>query len=64
MQGSDLEDVLAISTVLPYADILTTDRYMKDLVCRLHLDDQYEAKVFSAAKPDVDALCSLVGQLA
>jgi hypothetical protein len=64
VQGSDLEDVLAISTVLPYADILTTDRYMKDLVCRLHLDDQYEAKVFSASEPDVDALCSLVGQLA
>ena len=63
-QGSDLEDVLAISTVLPYCGILTTDRYMKDLVCKLHLDDQYQAKVFSAAEPDTLALMSLVKGLA
>ena len=63
-QGGDLEDVLAISTVLPYCDILTTDKSMKHLVCTLHLDAQYHTKVFSAAESDVRALCSSVGQLA
>lgn len=63
VQGSDLEDVLAISTVLPYCDILATDRYMKHLVCTLRLDDQYKAKVFSAAQLDAVALTSLVRDL-
>jgi hypothetical protein len=63
-QGSDLEDVLAISTVLPYCDILTTDRFMKHLVCALGLDDEYRAKVFSAARSDADSLCSVAERLA
>lgn len=62
-RGSDLEDVLGISTVLPYCDILTTDGGMKDLVCRLGLDSQYDSRVFSARRSDVDAIRSLAEEL-
>ena len=62
-KGSDLEDVLGISTVLPYCDILTTDKGMKHLVRQLGLDRQYNSQVFSAAESDIAALSSLGAQL-
>lgn len=52
-QGSDLYDILTLSAVLPYCDIITTDLFMQEiLVSRLHFDDKYKAKIFSAAKTD------------
>ncbi len=58
--GSDLEDVMAESTALPYCDVYATDGFMKDLIGQLKLDQKYAAKVFSAQEGDVLALTSSV----
>jgi len=61
--GSDLQDVLALSTVLPYCDVVTTDRYMKYIITKVGLPAQYGVKVFSAAKEDVLSLAAEVAQV-
>ncbi len=52
-QKGDFYDIPILSTVLPYCAITTTDSFMKEiLVNRLHFDDKYNAKIFSATKAD------------
>lgn len=52
-EGGDLFDAAILSTVLPYCDVVTTDRFMKDvLVNRLGFDDKYKCEVFSARQQD------------
>lgn len=49
----DFYDVPILASSLPYCDIVTTDKSMKEiLVNRLHFDDKYKAKIFSATKAD------------
>lgn len=55
-KASDPYDLAALSSVLPYVDIVTTDRTMKDMVIQLGLDTKYGAEVFSASQPDVEVL--------
>lgn len=44
--SGDSMDVDHISTVLPYSDIIVTDRKMKNRIIQLGLDKKYETKVF------------------
>lgn len=53
MQQGDFYDIPILSAVVPYCDVVTTDRFMKGvLVNRLHFDDKYCATVFSASQQD------------
>jgi hypothetical protein len=64
VQGGDLYDAPILATVLPYCDIITTDRFMKQiLVDRLHFDKKYKCKIFSASKTDRQAFQKLVKEL-
>ena len=50
---SDFYDIPVLATILPYCDIITTDIFMKEILAnRLHFDDKYRAKIFSASKAD------------
>jgi len=52
-KGGDLRDVAILATVLPYSDVVTTDRFMKDiLVNHLRFDEKYQCEIFSATKED------------
>jgi hypothetical protein len=52
-ERGDFYDVPIVSAVLPYCDIITTDRFMKGiLVNRLRFDDKYNVTVFSASQSD------------
>ena len=52
-QGSDLADAAIVATVLPYSDVVTTDKFMKEiLVNRLCFDKKYECVIFSGTKKE------------
>lgn len=52
-KGGDLNDAAILATALPYCDIVTTDRFMKDiLVNRLCFDKKYGCEIFSASQQD------------
>lgn len=52
-RGSDLYDPVILATVMPYCDIVTTDKFMKHiLVTVLGLDKKYKCEVFSPSKED------------
>lgn len=52
-KGGDLRDVAILATVLPYCDVVTTDRFMKDiLVNSLRFDKKYGCEIFSASQQD------------
>lgn len=71
VQRGDLYDAPILATVLPYCDIITTDRFMKQiLVDRPHfngnylpLDKKYKCKIFSAGKTDRQAFQKLIKEL-
>jgi hypothetical protein len=53
-KGSDIYDVGILATILPYCDIVTTDEFMKQiLVDKLHFDNKYNTRIFSANKVDI-----------
>lgn len=63
MQQGDFYDIPMLSTVLPYCDVVTTDSFMKEiLVKRLHFDDKYKARIFSATRADQLAFQKLIGE--
>jgi hypothetical protein len=45
VQRGDAKDVEHISMMLPYADLMVVDRYMKHLICELGLDKKYKTVV-------------------
>ena len=55
-RASDPYDLVALSSVLPYVDVVTTDGEMKDMVKRLKLHGKYGVEVYSAGKRDIQAL--------
>ena len=64
IKKSDLFDISALATVLPYCSIVTTDKSMKEiLVNRLHFDDKYKAMIFSATKTDRLAFQEFIREL-
>jgi hypothetical protein len=63
-KGSDLYDVPALATALPYCDVVTTDNFMKEILVKiLHFDDKYEAMKFSATKEDLLAFQKFIREL-
>jgi len=63
-QGSDPRDAAIMATVLPYSDVVTTDKFMKEiLVKRLCFDKKYECEIFSGTKKDRVAFQELIGGL-
>jgi hypothetical protein len=62
--GSDLRDPVILAVVMPYSDVVTTDRFMKELlVARLNLDEKYDCAIFSANKRDRSAFRDLIRSL-
>jgi len=52
-RGSDLRDPVILASVLPYSDVVTTDRFMKHLaVACLGLEKKYKCRIFSSSKED------------
>jgi len=61
IQRGDFYDVPILAAALPYCDVITTDSFMKEiLVNKLHFDDKYKAKIFSATQHDRLAFQKLV----
>jgi hypothetical protein len=56
ISGTDLQDVQAISALLPYSDLFACDSYMKDLITRTGLSEKYGAVVFGGRVRDTTAL--------
>jgi len=52
-KGSDLRDPVMLASVIPYSDMVTTDKFMKHLsVTCLGLEQKYKCKIFSLSKED------------
>jgi hypothetical protein len=56
VQGGDLEDASAAALAVPYCDIFTADRFMKDILTASELDRKYGCVVYSPGIADVKAL--------
>jgi len=59
----DMSDVPILATVLPYCDIVTTDKNMKAVIVRLGLDENYDAEVFSAKREDASSLLATLDSM-
>lgn len=60
-RASDMYDATIMATTLPYCDIITTDKFMKEILVNiLKFDKEYEVKVFSATVKDRLAFQKLV----
>lgn len=60
----DFYDAPILAAVLPYCDIITTDRFMKQiLVGKLLFGRKYKCKIFSAGKTDRQAFQKLIKEL-
>lgn len=60
-RGSDLFDTPAIATVLPYCDVVTTDKNMQThVVRRLHYDGKYDAQILAPTTAGVAALLEML----
>lgn len=56
VQPGDSMDINQLSVVIPYFDLVITDRKMKDRITQLALDQQFRTKVFSMRDfPDIIA---------
>jgi len=63
-RGSDLTDYAILATAIPYCDVVTTDKFMKELLVNiLHFDEKYECQIFSASEEDRQALQKLVRKI-
>ena len=52
-ERGDFYDAAILSLVLPYCDIVATDKFMKEiLINKLHFDKEYKTRIFSATKTD------------
>jgi hypothetical protein len=67
LQGKEVEegdwyDTAILATVLPYCNIVTTDRIMKHiLVNRLQFDQKYNTRVLSCTSEDLAELQEIIG---
>ena len=63
-RGSDLRDPVILAAVMPYSDVVTTDRFMKELlVARRNFDEKYDCTIFSANERDRLAFRGLIRSL-
>lgn len=63
-QQGDFYDMAIMATALPFCDIVTTDKFLKEVLSNiLRFDDKYKARVFSASEADRQTFLQLVGKL-
>jgi hypothetical protein len=63
-QIGDFYDVPILSVALPYCNIITTDKFMKEiLINKLHFNDKYNVRIFSAIETDTLEFQKLVREL-
>jgi len=63
-RGSDLTDFAILAAAIPYCDVVTTDKLMKELLVNtLHFDEKYKCQIFSANIEDRQALQDFVRKL-
>ena len=63
-RGSDLPDYAILATAIPYCDVVTTDKFMKELLVNiLHFDEKYDCQIFSASGEDRQALQEFVRKI-
>ena len=56
VQTGDATDMKILSNLLPYCHVITTDKFMKEVVCALKLDERFGVTVFSGTAEDIVAL--------
>jgi hypothetical protein len=62
--GSDLNDYAILAITLPYCDVVTTDKFMKELLVNLlHFDKKYECQIFSGSEEDRQALQEFIKRI-
>lgn len=60
-KGSDLFDAAAVASVLPYCDVVTTDKNVQaHIINRLHYDSKYAAQILAPTKAGVEALLEML----
>lgn len=63
-QQGDFHDAAILSLVLPYCDIVATDKFMKEiLIKKLQFNKEYDTHIFSATKKDRLDFQNLVREL-
>jgi len=61
MQPGDFYDVPILATVLPYCDVVTADKFMKNILVKiLRFNSRYNARIFSPDKADLSAFRDLI----
>ncbi len=64
IEKGDLYDIPIVATILPYCNIVTTDKFMKNIVVReLKYNKTYNAEIFSCTQKDRIALHDRIRQL-
>ena len=63
VQSGDVTDMKILSNLLPYCHVMTTDKFMKELVRILKFDERFGTRVFSGTAADIAALTAHVTQL-
>lgn len=56
IQAGDVTDMKVLSNLLPYCHVMTTDKFMKDVVRALKLDERFGVRVFSGTAEDITGL--------
>ena len=60
-KGSDLFDAAALASVLPYCDVVTTDKNVQaHIIDRIHYDSKYAAQILAPTKAGVEALLKML----
>jgi hypothetical protein len=63
VQTGDVTDMKILSNLLPYCHVMTTDKFMKELVRVLKFDERFGTRVFSGTPDDIAALTEYLTQL-
>ena len=60
---SDVLDIVALASVIPYCKIVTTDRNMKAMLYRINLDKLYEVQAYAPILKDLDGFTKTLSAL-
>lgn len=63
IQTGDVTDMKIISNLLPYCNVLTTDKFMKEVTRALKLPERFGVPVFAGTVDDVTALTTHIKSL-
>ena len=63
VQTGDMTDMKILSNLLPYTHVMTTDKFMKELVRVLKCEERFGARVFSGTVDDIAALTQYLTEL-